>query len=59
MDAEAPTSGEHRMGTTIVGLCYDGRVVLAADSRTSTGTTLAQEAIWTPDVQNQGSGIAA
>jgi 20S proteasome subunit beta 1 len=32
-----PTSGEHRMGTTIVGVCYDGGVVLAADSRTSTG----------------------
>jgi 20S proteasome alpha/beta subunit len=27
------------MGTTIVGLCYDGGVVLGADSRTSTGTT--------------------
>jgi hypothetical protein len=36
---EAPTSGEHRMGTTIVGVCYDGGVVLGADSRTSTGTT--------------------
>ncbi|GJN29708.1 hypothetical protein PR202_gb17959 [Eleusine coracana subsp. coracana] len=34
---EAPTSGEHRMGTTIVGVCYDGGVVLGADSRTSTG----------------------
>jgi hypothetical protein len=34
---DAPTSGEHRMGTTIVGVCYDGGVVLAADSRTSTG----------------------
>ena len=36
--ADAPTDGEHRMGTTIVGVCYDGGVVLAADSRTSTGT---------------------
>jgi hypothetical protein len=35
--SDAPTSGEHRMGTTIVGVCYDGGVVLAADSRTSTG----------------------
>ncbi|XP_044947345.1 proteasome subunit beta type-6-like [Hordeum vulgare subsp. vulgare] len=35
--ADAPTDGEHRMGTTIVGVCYDGGVVLAADSRTSTG----------------------
>uniref|UniRef100_A0A453QKN1 Uncharacterized protein n=1 Tax=Aegilops tauschii subsp. strangulata TaxID=200361 RepID=A0A453QKN1_AEGTS len=36
--ADAPTDGEHRMGTTIVGVCYAGGVVLAADSRTSTGT---------------------
>ena len=35
---EAPTTGEHRMGTTIVGVCYEGGVVLGADSRTSTGT---------------------
>jgi hypothetical protein len=35
---EAPTTGEHRMGTTIVGVCYDGGVILGADSRTSTGT---------------------
>ncbi|KAE8781401.1 Proteasome subunit beta type-6 [Hordeum vulgare] len=34
---DAPTDGQHRMGTTIVGVCYDGGVVLAADSRTSTG----------------------
>ncbi|KAE8784778.1 Proteasome subunit beta type-6 [Hordeum vulgare] len=34
--ADAPTDGEKRMGTTIVGICYDGGVVLAADSRTST-----------------------
>lgn len=26
------------MGTTIVGVCYEGGVVLGADSRTSTGT---------------------
>jgi 20S proteasome subunit beta 1 len=36
--SDAPTTGEHQMGTTIVGVCYDGGVVLAADSRTSTGT---------------------
>ena len=36
--SDAPTTGEHRMGTTIVGVCYDGGVILAADSRTSTGT---------------------
>ncbi|KAI4973179.1 hypothetical protein ZWY2020_028887 [Hordeum vulgare] len=34
--ADAPTDGEHRMGTSIVSVCYDGDVVLAADSRTST-----------------------
>ncbi|KAL6627002.1 hypothetical protein ACP70R_030728 [Stipagrostis hirtigluma subsp. patula] len=41
---EAPTSGEHRMGTTIVGVCYDGGVVLGADSRTSTGMYVANRA---------------
>jgi 20S proteasome alpha/beta subunit len=46
--SEAPTSGEHRMGTTIVGVCYDGGVVLGADSRTSTGT--AQPACAVGDV---------
>ncbi|XBJ21094.1 hypothetical protein VPH35_011807 [Triticum aestivum] len=35
--AAASAAGDHRMGTTIVGVCYDGGVVLAADSRTSTG----------------------
>ena len=35
---DARTDGEHRMGITIMGVCYDGGVVLAADSRTSTGT---------------------
>jgi hypothetical protein len=35
---EAPTTGEHRMGTTIIGVCYEGGVILGADSRTSTGT---------------------
>ncbi|XP_047073092.1 proteasome subunit beta type-6-like [Lolium rigidum] len=42
--SDAPTSGEHRMGTTIVGVCYDGGVVLAADSRTSTGMYVANRA---------------
>ncbi|KAL5212458.1 hypothetical protein ABZP36_023305 [Zizania latifolia] len=41
---DAPTTGEHRMGTTIVGVCYDGGVVLAADSRTSTGMYVANRA---------------
>ncbi|KAE8772869.1 Proteasome subunit beta type-6 [Hordeum vulgare] len=42
--ADAPTDGEHRMDTTIVGVCYDGGVVLAADSRTSTGMYVANRA---------------
>ncbi|KAI4992112.1 hypothetical protein ZWY2020_041975 [Hordeum vulgare] len=42
--ANAPTDGEHRMGTAIVGVCYDGGVVLAADSRTSTGMYVANRA---------------
>lgn len=33
MDLNAP----HSMGTTIIGVTYDGGVVLGADSRTSTG----------------------
>jgi 20S proteasome subunit beta 1 len=41
---EAPTTGEHRMGTTIVGVCYEGGVVLGADSRTSTGMYVANRA---------------
>ncbi|GJM98823.1 hypothetical protein PR202_ga15864 [Eleusine coracana subsp. coracana] len=41
---EAPTSGEHRMGTTIVGVCYNGGVILGADSRTSTGMYVANRA---------------
>lgn len=32
-DLNAP----HSMGTTIIGVTYDGGVVLGADSRTSTG----------------------
>eukprot|EP00164_Ancoracysta_twista_P000200 GFYU01000291.1.p1 GENE.GFYU01000291.1~~GFYU01000291.1.p1 ORF type:complete len:253 (+),score=52.16 GFYU01000291.1:22-759(+) len=34
-------SGEHRMGTTIMAVEYDGGVVLGADSRTSTGSYVA------------------
>lgn len=33
MDLNAP----HSMGTTIIGVTYNGGVVLGADSRTSTG----------------------
>lgn len=32
---------EHMMGTTIMAVKYDGGVVLGADSRTSTGTYVA------------------
>ncbi|KAI4975590.1 hypothetical protein ZWY2020_049197 [Hordeum vulgare] len=42
--ADAPTNGEHRTGTTIVGICYDSGVVLAACSRTSTGMYVANRA---------------
>ncbi|KAE8806925.1 Proteasome subunit beta type-6 [Hordeum vulgare] len=42
--ADAPTDGEHRMGTRIVSVCYDGDVVLAADSRTSTGMYVVNRA---------------
>lgn len=37
-------SGPHSMGTTIIGLTYNGGVVLAADSRTSTGVYVANRA---------------
>lgn len=33
MDLNAP----HSMGTTIIGVTYNGGVILGADSRTSTG----------------------
>jgi 20S proteasome subunit beta 1 len=35
------TDGEHMMGTTIMAVTFDGGVVLGADSRTSTGTYVA------------------
>ena len=34
---ENETNGPHSMGTTIIGVTYNGGVVLGADSRTSTG----------------------
>ncbi|KAM1313042.1 hypothetical protein ACFX2F_017119 [Malus domestica] len=40
MDLNAP----HSMGTTIIGVTYDRGVVLAADSRTSTGVYVANRA---------------
>ncbi|KAL0315947.1 UNVERIFIED_CONTAM: Proteasome subunit beta type-6 [Sesamum radiatum] len=39
-DVNAP----HSMGTTIIGVTYDGGVVLGADSRTSTGMYVANRA---------------
>ncbi|XP_077216166.1 N-terminal nucleophile aminohydrolases (Ntn hydrolases) superfamily protein [Tasmannia lanceolata] len=40
LDLNAP----HSMGTTIIGVTYDGGVVLGADSRTSTGMYVANRA---------------
>ncbi|XP_052196627.1 proteasome subunit beta type-6 [Diospyros lotus] len=37
-------NGPHNMGTTIIGVTYDGGVVLGADSRTSTGMYVANRA---------------
>ncbi|XP_052209937.1 proteasome subunit beta type-6-like [Diospyros lotus] len=37
-------TGPHSMGTTIIGVTYDGGVVLGADSRTSTGMYVANRA---------------
>ncbi|KAM0014235.1 putative proteasome endopeptidase complex [Helianthus debilis subsp. tardiflorus] len=34
----------HSMGTTIIGVTYDGGVILGADSRTSTGLYVANRA---------------
>jgi len=34
-------TNEHRMGTTIMAMTYDGGVVMGADSRTSTGSYVA------------------
>jgi len=36
-----PTEGEHMMGTTIMAVAFDGGVVMGADSRTSTGSYVA------------------
>ncbi|CAM8889855.1 unnamed protein product [Rhodiola kirilowii] len=40
MNLDAP----HSMGTTIIGVTYNGGVVLGADSRTSTGVYVANRA---------------
>eukprot|EP00461_Guttulinopsis_vulgaris_P002247 UN02248 len=36
-----PQDGEHMMGTTIMAVSFDGGVVMGADSRTSTGSYVA------------------
>jgi 20S proteasome subunit beta 1 len=41
MPAEDPQKGEHRMGTSIMAVTFDGGVVMGADSRTSTGGYVA------------------
>ncbi|TYH15800.1 hypothetical protein ES288_A05G070100v1 [Gossypium darwinii] len=40
MDLEMNLNASHSMGTTIIGVTYNGGVVLGADSRTSTGMYL-------------------
>ncbi|KAL8522203.1 hypothetical protein ACS0TY_012371 [Phlomoides rotata] len=40
----ADLNAPHSMGTTIIGVTYDGGVVLGADSRTSTGMYVANRA---------------
>jgi len=37
----SPTDGEHMMGTSIIAVEYEGGVVIGADSRTSTGSYIA------------------
>nr|ABK92997.1 unknown [Populus trichocarpa] len=41
---ESEINGPHSMGTTIIGVTYNGGVVLGADSRTSTGIYVANRA---------------
>nr|AGZ15417.1 proteasome subunit beta type-6 [Phaseolus vulgaris] len=44
MDQKVDLSAPHAMGTTIIGVTYNGGVVLGADSRTSTGVYVANRA---------------
>ena len=44
MDQKVDFSAPHSMGTTIIGVTYNGGVVLGADSRTSTGVYVANRA---------------
>ncbi|KAF5815488.1 Proteasome subunit beta type-6 [Helianthus annuus] len=43
-DATADVNAPHSMGTTIIGVTYNGGVILGADSRTSTGLYVANRA---------------
>nr|AFK48953.1 unknown [Lotus japonicus] len=44
MDQNFDLSAPHSMGTTIIGVTYNGGVVLGADSRTSAGVYVANRA---------------
>ncbi|MFQ6650880.1 hypothetical protein Gotur_023400 [Gossypium turneri] len=44
MDLDMNVDAPHSMGTTIIGVTYNGGVVLGADSRTSTGMYVANRA---------------
>ncbi|EXC32764.1 Proteasome subunit beta type-6 [Morus notabilis] len=44
MDLKKDLDAPHSMGTTIIGVTYNGGVVLGADSRTSTGVYVANRA---------------
>ncbi|KAF4385452.1 hypothetical protein G4B88_005784 [Cannabis sativa] len=44
MDLKVDLDAPHSMGTTIIGVTYNGGVVLGADSRTSTGVYVANRA---------------
>ncbi|KAE8678667.1 Proteasome subunit beta type-6 [Hibiscus syriacus] len=44
MDLNMNVNAPHSMGTTIIGVTYNGGVVLGADSRTSTGMYVANRA---------------
>ncbi|GKU87545.1 hypothetical protein SLEP1_g1932 [Rubroshorea leprosula] len=44
MDLNMDLNAPHSMGTTIIGVTYNGGVVLGADSRTSTGMYVANRA---------------
>ena len=41
ISSDSSSTGEHMMGTSIMAVSFDGGVVMGADSRTSTGTYVA------------------